>query len=791
MKKPKSVFKKTVAQSAAEGYFPVDNHDLKYTVEVPYKGTIQEYEEPKKSSSKKSSKISKTSTKSVKKTSQKKETKYTPQKISLKKDGPELIITEKPQAAQKIADALDDKHSPKKLNNSGVAFYEVTNNKKKIYVGCAVGHLFTLKQMSGNGSSPLPIFDIEWVPNFVTKKGDFSKRYFDTLLKLAKNSGSLTVATDYDVEGEVIGHNIVKYLANQQDASRMKFSTLTTQELIDAYNSKSPSLNWGQALAGESRHFLDWYYGINLSRALMNAIKSSGRFKIMSIGRVQGPALKLVVDKEKEISKFVPTPYWQVIIKVSDSKNKVELKYIKDITKKSDLKNFENLAGKSVTLETKKSQQVIPPLEPFNLTTLQTESYKLFGFTPSRSLQIAQGLYLAGTISYPRTSSQKLPPGINYKDILQKVALRMKVGPSQVTRTKPVEGKKSDPAHPSIYPTGQLSAMNSDEEKLYSLIAKRFISLFCDDAILDNKTIKASLDENPSLIFSTKGIAIKQKGWMSIYPYKINEKDVPDFNGKGKILDSKIEEKETLPPKRYSPASIVTELEKRNLGTKATRANIIETLYDRGYIKEKSIEATPLGISLIETLEKHSPIIIDEELTRHFEKEMEDLVQAKKLENIRKKEDKVIEEAKNTVKKIIDEFQRKEKEIGKELVEATDELRQMEKKDNILMSCPVCNKGQLAVTYSPKNKRHFIACNAYPNCKTTYSLPPGNIKKMTDKSQEDGLKKCEHCSFPMMMRLAAGKKPWIFCFNSACPSNKERIDEYNKRKDADAENNNS
>ena len=146
---------------------------------------------------------------------------------------------------------------------------------------------------------------------------------------------------------------------------------------------------------------------------------------------------------------------------------------------------------------------------------------------------------------------------------------------------------------------------------------RRFISLFCDDAIIDRKTISGIID---GLRFSTKGSSVRKKGWIEIYPIKIDEKNIPDANGEFEITKVRNEEKETQPPKRYSPASIVSELEKRNLGTKATRAAILETLYDRGYIREKSIEATPLGMSLISTIEKYSPIIIDEQLTRNFEK---------------------------------------------------------------------------------------------------------------------------------------------------------------------------
>jgi DNA topoisomerase-1 len=384
-------------------------------------------------------------------------------------------------------------------------------------------------------------------------------------------------------------------------------------------------------------------------------------------------------------------------------------------------------------------------------------------------LKIAQSLYLAGLISYPRTSSQKLPESIGYKDILSRISKKYK-SESLIKREKPVEGPKKDPAHPSIYPTGESQILSGQEEKIYNLIVKRFISLFCEDAKIANKAIKVEIN---NLTFSAKGTEIKTKGWMSIYPLKMQEKEIPDVNGSVKITNVKFEEKETQPPKRYSPASIISELEKRNLGTKATRSSILETLYDRGYIKEKSIQATPLGMSLINSLEKYSPIIIDEALTRDFEKQMESIQTASK--DFLEKEKKIIDQAKTSITEIARQFEKNEKQIGKDLLNANIQLQEQEKEASKLIVCPKCKKGQLAITYSPKNRKHFIACDAYPNCKTTYSLPPyGKINK-TDKI-------CEACGFPMLMSLRAGKRPWIFCFNSECTTNKKRIEEYNKKK---------
>ncbi|MBD3247218.1 DNA topoisomerase I [Candidatus Pacearchaeota archaeon] len=792
-KKPK----KSREETSAEEYFPVDEEDLKKTTEK----TVKEYqpdnkrvtekkaraEEPvekvekkgnKKTKSRNKSSKSKRRTKKSSKRTVTKTKKYIPPKIDLKDKGFELLITEKPQAAGKIAHALG---KPTRRAYQKVPYYEIDRDGKKIVVVSAVGHLLTLSQ--NVKGSDFPIFDISWKPNFQVRKRDYTKRYYNTILKLAKKAGSLTVATDFDVEGEVIGLNVVRFICGQEDAKRMKFSTLTDKELQQSYDEKLPSISWGQAIAGETRHYLDWYYGINLSRALMNAIKTTGKFKIMSIGRVQGPALNLIVEKEKEIQNFKPEPFWQIFIKIKDPENKdkkqIELKHPKDIFDKKELDKFKNLVGKDAKAKTKKSKQYRAPKPPFNLTSLQKEAYRFYGITPSKTLKIAQSLYLAGLISYPRTSSQKIPESIDYKTIRDKLAKKFKVS-RLMKKQKPKQGKKSDPAHPAIYPTGNTQVLPDQDEKIYNLIVKRFLSLFCESAIIDRKKVTVIVDDNKDLKFRAKGKQTVRKAWMEIYPTKSKEQNIPDFDGQVEITDERIDEKETQPPKRYSPASILSQLEKRNLGTKATRANILETLYDRNYIKDRSIKATPLGMSLIATLEKHSPIIIEEELTREFEEDMEKIEEAKKG-NFQKQEDKILEKAKKAIKEISKDFKKDQEEIGKELLKAIEEYRKQQRVENRIMQCPKCKKGHLAITYSKKNKKHFIACDAYPDCKTTYSLPPyGKIKK-TDKN-------CEDCGFRLLMSLRKGKRPWIFCFNSECPKNKKRIEEYRKRKAEQQEN---
>ncbi len=772
--------KKTREEKAAESHFTVSK-DSKYKTEKEVKETNLS----SKASIEKSVKISEPNTYSIekryskpnkkdlekieyntrKKTKRKKGSKknskaktYTPPKVKLDPTGYELIITEKPQAALKIANALG-KSVQKSINK--VPYYEVDRNGEKIKVACAVGHLFTLKQ--NVKGTKVPIFNVSWIPNYLVRKRDFTKRYYDTILKLVKKARAITIATDYDIEGEVIGMNVMKYLCNQDDASRMKFSTLTKPELNESYEDKRDHLNWGQAIAGETRHHLDWFYGINLSRALMNAIKKTGKFKIMSIGRVQGPTLNLIVKKERSIKAFKPEPYWQIFISIDPFNNKkgtLELKHNRDIFNEKELKNFENLKGKKALVETKNKEKKLPPKPPFNLTGLQTEAYKIYGIKPSRTLQIAQSLYLAGLISYPRTSSQKLPASIGYEEILEKLAKEFKVE-KYIKRKTPIEGKKKDPAHPSIHPTGQKQILSGDEDKLYKLIVKRFLALFCEDAVISNRRVIATVE---NLKFSTKGQAIKEKSWLAFYPSKLKEEKIPEINGEYEILESRTEQKETQPPKRYSQSSIISELEKRNLGTKATRSNILDTLYSRGYIEEEQIKATPLGISLIETLEKYSPKITDEALTQEFETDMEKIREKEKKSELRKEEERIIENAKKEITTIAKDFEKHEEKIGSELVDANIKFREKQKIENQLMNCPKCKKGHLAITYSKKNKRQFIACNAYPDCKNTFTLPPGGTIKKTDKV-------CEECGWPMLMRLSKGRKPWIFCFNPDCPTN--------------------
>jgi DNA topoisomerase-1 len=678
----------------------------------------------------------------------------------------ELIISEKPQAALKIAQALADKTPVKKRKNN-VNYYEITHNNKGIVVASAVGHLYGLGEKGGE-SWTYPVFETEWKPTYkISKAANYTKDYIKVLTELGKNAGEITIASDFDIEGEVIGLNVVRFALGKKDANRMIFSTLTKPDLIKAYKNKQNHLEWGQAKAGDTRHHLDWYYGINLSRAFTSAIKKgAGQFKVLSTGRVQGPALHFLAERERLIQQFKPETFWEIYVDGVCQKTNIKAQYELpiDLAKEQQkhLTEEENLEGKKKTVdrlkvfdetwtkkvveETTGKQGVIKEITskqfkqsvptPFDLTSLQMEASNHLGYSPKRTLEIAQKLYVSGFTSYPRTSSQKLPKELEldkklnalekmppYKD---KVALVKKINPT----LKPNEGKKTDPAHPAIHPTGEVpSGLTEQEKKVYDLIVKRFLAVFGKPATRETNTITIDINNHN---FILKGTRTVDPQWHLLYePYlKFEDVELPNLT-KGELVENKkIEEvkKETSPPKRYTDASIIKALEKRNIGTKATRAEILNNLRERGYIVDKSIKVTELGLKMDEVLSSELPELVDEQLTREFEEEMEAIREEKSTP------EKILSKAKETLTKILTDIKNREVEFGEKLADAAKLARESLAK---VAPCPVCKEGTLVVKTSHKLKKKFIACDKYPTCKTIFNAPQGIIRGLDEDAVDE------------------------------------------------------
>jgi DNA topoisomerase-1 len=589
----------------------------------------------------------------------------------------------------------------------------------------------------------------------------------DTIKFLSKDAKSFTIACDYDIEGEVIGFNCIRFICGQKDANRMKFSTLTKSELVSSYENKSNTLNWGQANAGETRHLLDWMYGINMSRALCLAVQSNGKRRTLSTGRVQGPTLKLVVDREREIQSFKPKKYWQLELKGELNDEKLSATHEKE--RFSDEKEVDSIRDKTkgkngLIKDVKKEEKIVIPPYAFDLTTLQIETYKTTGIGPKQALSAAQNLYLGGYISYPRTSSQKLPPTIGYKKII--TALQSNDEYSEiciellVKSLRPSQGSKQDPAHPAIYPTGRTpKSLKNNEKKVYDIIVRRFLSAFGESAKRIHTTLKIGVEKEP---FKAIGKLTVEKGWYAYYKkyLRVRETELPKAKKGDEVKVEEIlkHEKETEPPKRYNQATIIKELEKRNLGTKSTRAQIVDTLYRRGYIKGARLEATIMGIKVVDTLDEYSPKMVDEELTRNIEEDMQKIREEKKTKDL------VIEENKTLLKNVLSNFKKHEKQIGKKLADAQAEV---EKQESIGV-CPICKEGKLLMKRGKFGR--FIACDQYPECKQTYKIPKSGFIEPSGN-------KCSECKTSSIFIKFKGRKKQEVCINDKCPSKQNSVEQ--------------
>jgi DNA topoisomerase-1 len=684
-----------------------------------------------------------------------------------------FIITEKPDAASRIASALDLKGKAKKMEENGVPYY-LAEREKQIIVVPAIGHLYTVAEEK-SGRNYYPVFSFRWVPRYMAERGAKQIRaWLETISKLAKDADTYIDACDYDIEGSIIGYCILKYACgNKEDvAKRMKYSTLTKEELEKSYAELLPKLDFALIEAGRTRHEIDWLYGVNLSRALTIAAKDwSGKYATLSTGRVQGPTLRFLVAREKAIRSFVPTPYWQIKAEVEIEGQVFEAEYEREVIEtKREAENVVNdCRGKDgfvENIEVKQFQQMPPT--PFDIGALQSEAYSLFGYTPRRTLDIAQRLYLDALISYPRTSSQKLPPAINYEAILKSlsgVSEYKKLASELLTKKelKPNEGKKEDPAHPAIYPTGNLPerVLEEHERRIWDLVVRRFMAVFGEPAIRQSLKVCINVDGQR---FFLRGRQTLKEGWLRFYEPYVRSEEVllPQLEEGQKIKIRRIilEDKFTKPPPRYNPGSLLKKMEEVGIGTKATRADIIQTLYDRKYVRDERMIVTDLGFEVLDVLKKHCPTIVSIGLTKKLEERMD------KIQADREKRENVLLNAIEILKPAVEELKAKEKIIGEQLSNAIKKARLEER---IVGPCPLCGTGLLMILYSRKTGKRFIGCTNYfkKQCNAAFPLPQRGIARPLGRN-------CRRCGWPTVQVRIKGRRPWNLCFNPKCPLKEEK-----------------
>jgi DNA topoisomerase I len=676
-----------------------------------------------------------------------------------------LVVCEKPAAARRIAQALGE---PTESRPGGISIFEVKNGRHHYKICTALGHLYGLTEVTKN-RNVYPVFDLEWAPVAKNPKVD---RAINVISELAKDASSFVHACDYDQEGEVIGYSILQYACGDKyaEALRAKFSTLTDEEIRDSFaNLTKP--NCGLAEAGRSRHMLDFIYGVNLSRALVRSFKSVGRYRNLSIGRVQGPTLAFAVNREIEIRLHIPDPYWIITAQFDKDGQIFSAQYEKSkVDKPAEAKAIINACvGRNGTVNNiSDNESMLRSPVPFNIGDLQREAYSLFKLGPSYTLTIAEKLYLQALISYPRTSSQKLPSSIGYDKIisgLSKIDRYSQLVSMLLSKKRlvPNEGRMTDPAHPAIYPTGVAprQKLSGLEFRVYDLIVRRFLAAFGDPAI--SRHVNVTIDVS-GYIFKAGGMTLAYEGWMVLYkPYvRFNQHKLPKLHKDDllKNLGVEMEQKFTQPPYRYNQASMLAKMEQEKIGTKATRADIISTLFKRNYLAafKGGLEVTDLGFAVIDSMREFAPGIISTNMTRLMEEQLANVEQGS-ADSI-----SVIEQAVDRLLESLASFIEKEADIGARINGAVSaDIAQAA----ALGQCPLCKKGQLCIVRSRTTQKRFVGCSNYVSgCKATAPLPQKGSIRITGKA-------CLECSWPLIgVVFARGTKQWRICTNIHCISKK-------------------
>lgn len=679
-----------------------------------------------------------------------------------------LVICEKPDAARSVSEALAEGES-RSEQIEGTTVYRFSRKGEHFVVCAAQGHVYGVSDPSAE-RTVYPVFDIEWYPSdLVDERSASAARRISAVRKLAAGASKFVNACDLDVEGETIGYNLLKYACGgkEKSALRATFSTLTVEDLVKAFDNLKPQVGQELARAGRARHAIDFVWGVNLSRALsQSALVNGHMYRTVSVGRVQGPTLRFLSERELEIREFVPIPHWRVMgtferdgVKVTAAyaRDRIETKIIADKIRR------ECVGEEAVVASLRRSLVQVGPPAPFNIGDLQKEAYRAFGYTPSRTLQIAERLYLGALISYPRTGSQRLPPSIDYVSVIQGLRrIHEYSAPAAELlkgELKPVQGAKSDTAHPAIHPTGEKPKrpLEASESAIFDLVVRRFLAAFGSSARRELTEATISVGAHR---FRLAGGRTVFPGWMECYGRYAGYRDVevPSISEgeRLRVVDVALEERFEQRPPRYNQSGLLEKMEKEGIGTKATRADIITTLVERGYVSGESMEVTELGLSVVETMTKYAPTIISTDLTREIEGKLE------VIEGGRGNEAELMRETVRSIAIQVAELNANEEAVGREIDSA---LTATVAKSFVIGKCPVCKAGDLKIIRSRATKKRFVGCSNYSKgCRTSAPLPQKGTIRSASRS-------CERCSWPIVY-VVGGRRPWRLCVNPNCPGKK-------------------
>lgn len=613
-----------------------------------------------------------------------------------------------------------------------------------------------------------------WSP---IEKKPAEKDIIRSLKNLAKKADEVIIATDYDREGELIGKDALAQVQSVQPdipVSRARYSAYTKQEIEQAFNNLA-QMDMDLAAAGESRQFIDLIWGAALTRYLTMA-RFGGFGNVRSAGRVQTPTLALVVDRERERQAFVPEDYWVItalgakehdalaVPDAADSEDTFVLTHqtarFKDETQAENAFNAVKSASTGTVSSIEKKARTTKPPAPFNTTSMQAAAASI-GLAPGRTMRLAESLYMKGFISYPRVDNTVYPSSL---DLAAQVKM-LKANPAYATvcdkileaeKITATRGKQQTTDHPPIYPTGAATSEKLDpaEWKLYNLVARRFLATLMGPATIEGTKLVVDVAGEP---FTASGDVLKTPGFREAYPYGLKKDEhLPAFAEGDTIYvaDIALTPKQTEPPARYSQGKLIQEMEKRGLGTKSTRASIIDRLFQVKYLKNNPVEPSQLGISIIEALDKYAPPITTAEMTSDLDKEMDAVSEGKETE------EQVVTSSRKLLASMMDDLITNKDKLGEDIADAVTA-------DAKVGTCPECGK-DLVVKNSPKTRSRFIGCMGWPDCNVTYPVPG----KTSDKIEATE-NPCPSCGAPVLKIWPFRQKPYEVCVNPKCENNQE------------------
>ncbi|HEX2128838.1 MAG TPA: DNA topoisomerase I [Solirubrobacterales bacterium] len=706
-----------------------------------------------------------------------------------------LIITEKNNSAKKIADILSG-GSAKADATYKVPFYTWADADGDHMTVGLKGHVMGVAFPEGYSNwqetDLHDLIDAELVPE------PTDKNVVKAVRKLAKEADSVVIATDYDREGELIGMEALQQvlevnpavvgsdakangeskalLADRPPIQRARYSALTKDEIERAF-SNLDELSYDLAYAGAARQDIDLIWGATLTRAVSLATRRFGS-NFLSVGRVQSPTLALIVERELERRAHVPKPYWELFAKFVHPDGAFEAHHTTDkFWEKAEAEQA--LAGTKspgVVKEISARKNTRKPPTPLNTTAFTTDASSRLGITPAQAMRIAEDLYMDGFISYPRTDNTVYPASLNTKELVSSLVRIPEFSAAQGLLDKPqlnaTRGKKETTDHPPIYPTQAVypGALEGPKRRVYELVVRRFLATFSDPMITEST--RADIEAGSETYF-VRGSVVVDPGYAAIYTYaRSSDEEIPKLEeGQELALDGEpwLVDKETQPPSRISQGKLIEMMEERGLGTKATRAEIIQKLYDRGYVFSNPPEPSETGIAMYKAFHEYVPRMATPEMTAELEQDM-DLIAAGKTSK-----DEVVRISREMLHATTTELEDKREDFAKQIWAGMDE-------DKFLGPCKVCEEaGRKREDGGPnrlriielKGGKRMYGCEGWKrddpespdSCPVSGPLPGRGYELWRLEER------CSVCGErPRLTVKGFRGRPWKLCLNDDCPT---------------------